>query len=215
MTSGIYFRFAYTLAHAIDTGPDALLIGGSQVQNPNDTRGEKARSVTDQRHRAVFAFTADPQPFGRDHRVLAHVFNDWRFAGVLSGGSGRPLTGRINGDLNRDGNFQNDRLPRAPRNSFTGPNYLAGDVRITRKFHLNEKWHLEASLESFNVFNRNNKRIKPTEEGFASQAAKFIPFATTAGGFAYPGFVQNTPEFLQPADAYNPRQVQLALRLKF
>jgi hypothetical protein len=217
MTDGIYLRFAYTWAHAMDTGPDALLIGGSQVQTTNDPVAEKARSVTDQRHRAVFAFTAEPRPFGREHRVLRRIFNDWKFAGVFSGGSGRPLTGRINRDLNRDGNFNNDRLPHARRNSFTGPNYISGEVRVTRKFHITEQWRLEASLESFNVFNRNNKRIRPSDEGFSTLAAEFIPFRTPTmvNGTFLPGYVTPVSGFLEPDNAYNPRQVQIALRLRF
>jgi hypothetical protein len=135
---------------------------------------------------------------------------------VFSGGSGRPLSGRINGDSNRDGNFDNDRLPGASRNSFTGPAYISGEMRITRRLSFNARWRLEASAESFNVFNRNNKRIRASDDGFASNAGTFVPFRTAViGGRTYPGYFERNTAFLEPKDAYAPRQVQIALRLKF
>ena len=54
MTSGLYFRLAYTWAHAIDDGQDALVTGSPvTVQNTYSTRRERGPSVTDQRSRLV------------------------------------------------------------------------------------------------------------------------------------------------------------------
>ena len=97
-----------------------------------DTRAERSLSVVDQRQRFVSSFTSEPNPFGRDHAALAYLFNDWKFSGIFSAGSGRPLSGHIDGDANRDANTTNDRLPGVRRNSFLGPDYFSGDARITR-----------------------------------------------------------------------------------
>ncbi len=45
------------------------------------------------------------------------MFNDWRFAGMVTAGSGRPVSARIVGDANGDGNTYNDRLPGYRRNA--------------------------------------------------------------------------------------------------
>jgi hypothetical protein len=51
-SGGMYFRLAYTWAHAIDNGQDALVAGQpATVQNSYSTKSEKASSVTDQRQR--------------------------------------------------------------------------------------------------------------------------------------------------------------------
>ena len=134
MTSGFYFRLAYTFAKAIDDGQDALVAGvPAVVQNSYNTAAEQGLSVTDQRHRLVFAWIADPKPFGREQPVLAKAFNDWKLAGVLTFGSGRPENVMVSGDPNQDGNGTNDRLPGAGRNSFIGPDYATTDVRLTRR----------------------------------------------------------------------------------
>jgi hypothetical protein len=217
LSDGIYFRLGYTWAQATDTAPDALTIERSpRVENATNPRNERARSVTDQRHRLIFALTAEPRPFDRAHPLLMALFHDWKFGAVVSGGSGRPVNGEVAGDANRDGNFDNDRLPGAGRNAFTGPNYISADLRITRRIHMNSQWRLEASVESFNVLNRNNKRIRPTDDGYAAPAGNFVPFRSTRiNGRIYPGFFERAKNFLKPQDAYAPRQIQLAMRIRF
>src|SRR5262249_48684136 len=50
MTSGLYFRLAYTYAHAIDDGQDALVAGRpALVQNSYAPNAERGPSITDQR----------------------------------------------------------------------------------------------------------------------------------------------------------------------
>ena len=209
-------RLGYTFAKAFDDTQDALVAGRpSVVENSFNLPAERSLSVTDQRHRFVTSFVAEPNPFGRTHAWLARGFNDWRFSGIFSAGSGRPLSGQINGDANRDGNALNDRLPGVRRNSYTGPDYFSGEARITRRFHLNEQWRLEATLEAFNVFNRDNQKVESSDDGYTSTAAAFINLDSTVGGVKFPAHFQKQPNFLVPNDAYSPRQVQISLRLKW
>lgn len=215
MTHGLYFRLAYTWAHAIDTGQDALLTSSSTVQNSYATASERGPSVTDQRHRFVFSWMATPRPFHRDHPWLARICNNWRFSGVVTIGSGRPVNARIMGDANQDGNSYNDRLPGAGRNSFLGPGYATTDLRIARRLHTGDRMRVEALLEAFNVFNRDNLRVDISDDAFLNSAAKFVRYSTTAGGQRYPAYYQRSSNFLQPTSAYAPRQVQLALKLLF
>jgi hypothetical protein len=216
MTNGLYFRLAYTYAHAIDDGQDALVVGRlSNVQNTYAPAAERASSVTDQRHRFVFSWIAAPQPFGSDHEWLGRMFNDWTIAGVATVGSGRPLDARIFGDPNQDDNTSNDRLPGYGRNAFTGPDYATGDVRLSRQLQLSERLKLVAIAESFNLLNRTNGRVNLSDDGFLNSAGQFVITDKRIGYTYFPGYYRSTSDFLRPTSAYAPRQVQIALRLVF
>ncbi len=215
MSQTFYFRLGYTWAKAIDEGQDALVAGRpGQVQNtfaPN----ERGLSTTDQRHRLVFAWSAEPKPFAREKRALRAMFNSWLFSGIVTAGSGRPVDARITGDSNQDGNASNDRLPGFRRNAFTGPDYISTDARITRRFQLHDRLKLELSAEAFNLMNRLNKRVDIGDDGFTNVAADFVPIEKNISGAKYAGHFRQSATFLQPTDAYAPRQVQFSVRLKF
>jgi hypothetical protein len=104
-------------------------------------------------------------------------FNDWKFAGVTTYGSGRPINATITGDANRDGNDMNDRLPGASRNSYEGPDYFTTDLRLSRQFPLSDRMKMELRAESFNFMNRDNKRVAIADNGFVNAAGQFVPTA--------------------------------------
>jgi hypothetical protein len=216
MTAGLYFRLGYTWAHAVDDGQDALVAGRpATVQNSFAPQAERASSVTDQRHRFVFSWIAEPKPFDRSHELLSHVFNDWKLSGVITVGSGRPVEARVAGDPNQDDNSSNDRLPGVGRNAFTGPDYSTTDLRLSRRFSLGGRTRLEFLAESFNLFNRQNKRVTATDDGFQNSAGQFLPLDKHIGINYFPGHFRRSPTFLQATDAYAPRQIQFAIRLIF
>jgi len=217
MTSGFYFRLAYTFAHAIDDGQDALVAGRPvTVQNTYSTKSERGPSVTDQRHRLSVSWIAEPQPFGRGQEVLSKIFNEWKIAGVLSFGSGRPTDARVTGDPNRDDNSSNDRLAGYGRNGFLGPDYATTDLRLTRKIHVTERLRIELTAESFNLFNRDNQRYSLSTDGFQNSAGQFVPLDRKPGGqLSYPAYYQQPTNFLKATSAYAPRLVQLGLRFLF
>jgi carboxypeptidase family protein len=212
----LYLRIGYAWAKAIDDGQDALVAGRpALVQNAYDLAAERALSVTDQRQRFVASWSSEPRPFDRAHPLLQRVFNRWRFSGIVTVGSGRPYSARIVGDANRDDNSTNDRLPGVARNSLLGPDYFTSDLRLTRLFRINERFRLDLMAEGFNVFNRANKRIDMSDDGFQNTAAEFVPMSTTAGGIKFPGYFLSHPGYTTPAQAYAPRQVQLGAKLRW
>jgi hypothetical protein len=216
MTNGLYFRLAYTFARAIDDTQDALVAGRPAiVQNSFATRAERGSSVTDQRHRFVVSWIYEPRFFHRDRPGLARLFNDWKLGGVVTVGSGRPVNARTFGDANRDANTDNDRLPGVRRNSFLGPDYATVDLRLTRRIVLRHRLKLDLMVEAFNTFNRANKRIQVSDDGFLNTAARFVQMDTVVGGQAFPAQYRRQASFLQPTDAYAPRQVQFAIKLTF
>lgn len=213
---GLYFRLAYTYAHSEDDGQDALVAGRpATVQNSYSPNSEKGPSVTDQRHRLVIAWTTDPRPFGHDQPLLSAMFNDWKLAGVITLGSGRPVDARVIGDANQDGNSSNDRLPGAGRNSLVGPGYATTDMRITRRIHAGDRLKLDLMAESFNLFNRDNKQVQTTTDGFQNAYGQFV-FVDNHIKFNYfPASFRTKANPLRATNAYAPRQLQLALKLIF
>jgi hypothetical protein len=210
---GTYLRLSYTYAHAIDDGQDALVAGQpATVQNSYSPSAERGPSVTDQRHRIVAAFSAEPRPFHRGHELLGHIFNDWKISTVVNYGTGRPVNATVSGDPNQDSNGLNDRLPGYSRNAFTGPDYATADLRITRKIRLGERFKLNLVAESFNLFNRDNQRVAITSNGMVATSTTFVQSSVTANIAPFPGYYQLPNNFMKPNAAYAPRQIQLALK---
>ncbi len=214
MTHGLYFRLAYTYAKAIDDGQDALVAGQpSTVENTYAPNAERGPSVTDQRNRLAFSWIAELRPFGREHDVLAKLFNSWKLAGVFTYGSGRPVDARVVGDANQDGNSLNDRLPGVSRNSFLGPNYSTTDLRLTRRIYLGEKVKLDLMVESFNLLNRVNQKVDVSSIGFINQAGQFVQSDNRIGMNIFPAQYRQQTNFMKATDAYAPRQLQVGLKL--
>ena len=214
--SGLYFRMSYSWAEAFDDVQDALVAGSfGNVQNSYNPNSDWGRSVTDQRHRVVASAIYELSPFDRSHETLQRCFDHWKLATIVTAGSGRPVNPTIAGDPNQDGNPDNDRLPGVARNTYTGPNYASTDLRLSRHFQLREHTRLELMAESFNLLNRDNKRVTITDAGFTGAAGDFVLGTARAGNTIYPGYYTLNPNFLVPTSAFAPRQVQLALKFHF
>ncbi len=216
MTNGLYFRVAYTWGQAVDDGQDALVVGRpATVQNSYSPSSERGWSSVDQRQRWVAAWTYEPRWFHKDQPVLRTIFNSWKLSGVMTFGSGRPVNAQIVGDANNDGNTGNDRLPGYSRNAFTGPNYSTTDFRFGRTFKLSGRINFELMAEAFNVFNRDNKRVDVTDDGFGNSAASFVPYDSVVNATHYPAQYRLLNGFMVPTNSYAPRQIQFALRLNY
>jgi hypothetical protein len=214
MSGGMYFRLAYTWAHAIDNGQDALVAGSpATVQNSYSTKSEKGPSVTDQRNRLTISAIEEPHPF--ETGVLATMFNHWKISGIMTYGSGRPTNATVSGDPNQDGNTSNDRLPKYGRNALLGPDYASMDLRAGRKIDLGGRYHLELTADSFNLFNRDNKRYGLTDNGFYNAAGQFVKYSQQAGTAYYPAYYQQPTSFMKPTSSFAPRQMQVSMRLNF
>jgi len=216
MSGGMYFRLAYTWAHAIDDGQDALVAGApSTVQNPYSTRSERASSVVDQRQRLSISAIEEPNPFAGGQKILASMFDHWKVSGILTLGSGRPANAMVSGDPNQDGNTSNDRLSGYGRDAFISPDYATTDLRVGRKLDMGEHYHLELTAESFNLLNHDNKRYEVNDDGFYNSAGQFIKYSQAAGGTYYPAYYQQPTTLMKPSASFAPRQMQFSMRFNF
>lgn len=216
MSRGMYFRLAYTWAHAIDDGQDALVAGQpATVQNSYAANSERGPSVTDQRQRLTIAAVEEPHPFDAQQKLLKTLLDHWKISGVMTYGSGRPANAEVSGDPNQDGNSSDDRLAGYGRNAFLGPDYATVDLRVGRKIKLSQHWRMELTGESFNLLNRDNKRYAIADTGYYDAAGEFIKYEQYAAGTYYPAYYQQPANLMKVTSAYAPRQMQLSMRLNF
>ena len=88
-------------------------------------------------------------------------------------------------------------------------------MRIARHLFAKNGYKLEFTAESFNLFNRLNRRFQITDDGLLSNAASFNYGTKNIGINYFPAYYQVPTNFMQATNAYAPRQVQFALRLGF
>jgi len=94
-----------------------------------------------------------------------------------------------------------------------GPDYATTDVRLTRRIYAGDRLKMESVGESFNLLNRDNRRVLITEDGFQSNAASFVQTSKHIGINYFPAQYRAPSNLLRATSAYAPRQMQLALKL--
>jgi hypothetical protein len=57
--------------------------------------------------------------------------------------------------------------------------------------------------------------VAVSDDGFSNTAGTFSQLDQTVGGKRYPAVFREASGFMVPTNAYAPRQVQFALRLRF
>jgi outer membrane receptor protein involved in Fe transport len=182
-------RVAYTLSKGLDDAGNAFFFS---PQDNFDLRDERGLSDNDQRHRLTISGMFESVG-ERGNGLLAKAVRGFQLSYIFSYGSSLPFNIVTGADRNFDTNV-NDRPIGVARNSGKGFNYASLDLRLSRRFRLNEKLKLETIVEGFNVFNRANLQL---------------PNNTFGAG------VTALPNFGRPTAAADPRQIQLGLRLSF
>jgi hypothetical protein len=81
------------------------------------------------------------------------------------------------------------------RNTGRGFDFASLDLRLSRTFRAGERWRLQALAESFNTLNRTNRAL---------------PNNVTGSGTGAP-----LESFGRATAVYDPRQLQIGLRLDF
>lgn len=146
------FNAHYTLSRAIDEVTD--FNSDFSAQNPLNLSLDRALSAFDQRHRFVISGVLSGPPSG--DTAASKFFGDWQLSPIFIAGSGRPFNLLLGFDANGDGRSQSDRPGLAGRNTGTGENFYSFDLRLSRRFAVQEQRFFEITLEGFNLFNRTN-----------------------------------------------------------
>jgi carboxypeptidase family protein len=185
-------QVSYTFGKAIDDTVD--FITDLQPANQLDLRNERSLSAFDQRHRLVISSVLDP---------IAGV----TVSPIFTYGSGHPFNLLLGFDANSDTNANTDRPPFAGRNTGRGPNYIDFDLRLAKEFRLHgdSNYRLEAIAEAFNLFNRVNFSGVNNIVGTTPLATYNVEGNRNAKPADPLGFTS----------AFDPRQIQLGVKLKF
>lgn len=197
---------SYTWSKGIDDGPNPSFV--LIPQDSQNIKAERAVSSDSVGQRFVLNTTID----GPQH--INPLVNNFHISSIISLQSPNYFTKFAGFDANGDIFGNNDRVGIEPRNTFKGDSYQTVDLRLARTFKATERLNLEAMAEAFNLFNTVNVRFFNTVYG----AADFCNFNATAQGCSpTQHFLEGSPNpnYGTPRAVFNPRQIQLALRLTF
>lgn len=198
---------SYTWSKTLDNGPNP-----SFVLIPQDNTQFGAERALSSDHVGQ-RFVGDLTFMGPTNRGA--LLSGWQMGTIITLESPHYFTKFAGFDANGDLFGTNDRVGIEPRNTFKGDNFKTVDLRVSRTFKASEKLSLQGIAEAFNLLNSTNIRFYNTVYG----AADFCPFNPQAQGCA--GATQfyregsPNPTYGTPRATFNPRQIQLALRLTF
>ena len=208
---------SYTLSHTLDDGTFATFIS---VPEDVFRRGlERATSNQDARHRFVTNFSL----FGPSNTFL----RNFTLSNIVILQSPRPFTLFVGFDANKDLIDVSDRVGNLARNTYEGDSFKTWDIRITRSLNLpREGPRLELAADAFNLLDRANVdevvgvygtynvcggRLPRQYKDAASRAIQ----AVQVGGCPAAGPPVPNPLFGTPRTMFNPRQLQMSVKLLF
>src|SRR5262245_11808858 len=208
---------SYTLSHTLDDGTFATFIS---VPEDVFRRGlERATSNQDARHRFVTNFSL----FGPSNTLLRNL----TLSNIIILQSPRPFTLFVGFDSNNDLIPAADRVGNLARNTYKGDSFKTWDIRLSRSINLpREGTRLEIAADAFNLLDRANVDEVVGVYGtynicggqlprqYKDAASKAIQ-AVQVGGCPAGGPPVPNPLFGTPRTMFNPRQLQLSVKLLF
>ncbi len=204
------FLASYTFSKVIDTMPDgtSVVVGtGDDAKVAQDTLQpnlDRAVGEADVTHKFVASGIWDLNYWGKSSNpLLRYVVNGWQISGIYNARTGLPWSATVGGnsDINGDGNARTDRPPFLGRNTYRLPNYYTLDARVSKEIPLyGERLRMRLIGEAFNLTNQVN-----------ISGANRSPYSYNAASRIF------TPvsNFNQPSSVFDPRILQLAVRLDF
>lgn len=205
LSRGLSLAGNYTLSRAVDEVTD--FNSDFQANDQTNLRAERALSAFDQRHKVV-VYASYQSPFHASRRLsfVKNLVADFSVAPIFRANSARPFSLLAGTDLNGDRHNTTDRPVGAGRNTGIGPNFWSFDLRVARRIALGrEGRNLELAFDAFNLFNRLN----------------YATVNNTVGADFKGPFNVHARKDLRPSDplaytsAFDPRRIQLGLRLNF
>jgi hypothetical protein len=209
-THHVGFGASYTWSKTIDNGPNPSFVLIPQDPSIPGFRNERSVSSDYVGQRFVLNSTVT----GPEH--MNPLVNGFELAFIVTLESPHYFAKFSGQDTNGSAFATNQRVGIEPRNTFRGDRFQTVDLRLSRTFGMTERVHLQALAEAFNLFNRTNIRFFNTVYG-AVDFCPSNPSATGCGNSTNPGNLEGSPNpsYGTPRSVFNPRQVQLAVRLTF
>jgi hypothetical protein len=149
-------------------------------------------SDNDQRHRLVLSGSVEGLQKNKTGQVQRFL-GGFQFGYIFTYASRLPFNVLLGSDRNLDTN-NNDRPAGVGRNTGRGFDFASLDLRVSRRFRLNERTQIQFIAEGFNILNRSNLAL---------------PNNTFGAG------ITALPTFGQATGAFDPRQFQFGLKISF
>lgn len=206
---------SYTWSKVIDSAPDATSVvpgnAGDDAKVAQDTLRpnlERGPGVTDINHRFVFSGLWDiDYAKNLSSPALRGILGNWQLSLISQVQSGRRFNVIASGDVGNDANTANDRAPGYGRNTLQGPFFDTVDMRLSKDIPIRERLRVRLIGEAFNITNRAN---------FNGLQTTLYTFTGVQSGANYTGFFrQPTTPFLFPQTTFDPRILQLAVKIIF
>lgn len=195
----------YTFSEANDQVVDYNSDFRSNDQLDGDA--EYSLSSFDQRHKFVI--------YGVLQSPSRNAFlRDWMITPIFRANSGRPFNLLAGADVNGDRSTNGDRplftvggvaSGSLGRNAGIGPGFATFDMRLTRKIRFSENVSLDLTAEAFNLLNRLNFASVNNTVGTTFDRNENIKGRSDVGPSTPLGFTS----------AFDPRRIQLGLKLRF
>jgi hypothetical protein len=244
-SKGLDLQLSYTLARLLDNSESISNNGGNGFGSSAELIPtiEYGNGNLDVRHRVTTTFNY-ALPFGKErHRVGALLEKGWQVNGLMVWNTGMPFsvtnvtdrsgTRPTAGNADRPNMIGNGKVSHATishwfdtnafvfqpagtvgsqhRNQLYGPGLQRVDLSLFKNFDLyKEGLKLEFRTEAFNVLN-TAQFVNP------NASVSLTPCTTACNGYSVTGFtpVSTFGTITSTANAYNPRIIQFAARLKF
>lgn len=233
----LQFNVNYTWSHALDFGENnTTFTNQNSLLDPFKLRAEYGNSNQNVPNRIVaYGIYETPSTF---HGILGYMLNQYEIAPSYSEQNGLPYTAGVssgtggtsefilpNGGTSLlkangiassiNGSGGTNRLPSFGRNNFVQNRTQVLDLRLSKRFKIQDRATVELLGETFNLANHVNETAVTTNAySYAPGTAATSTLAATPNTLTY-----NTP-FGQENNAnsnlvYSPRQVQLGVRVMF
>ncbi len=226
------FRAAYTLSKAFNYANDDQIPFSNGPLNPNNLQLDYGPTPNDQRHRFTFAGSLE-LPGGFRVSPILTLASGVPMDILVPGGSQRipqlqrNAGGRVfhNGaelneflrQVNTTGGFAGQPLPLVSDSARFNDSFSSLDVRLSKVFHLGERFRIEPLIEVFNLFNTTNVLgfSKSNYSGFSNVLVRDSNDPTSAGFLHSSSFGQAITTAGGVFGSGGPRAFQLAARVTF
>ena len=222
-SNGISFGMDYTWAHALDYNQNEFLYKSpTNILEPNNMALEYGDSNADVRQRLTVHATL--WTTWHRHGWRGYLLNDYGFAPIVAWQTGLPYTLAVGGSapggafFGINGEGGPSRLNILQRNSYRFPSTQTTSLRLTRRIPLRDRAYLELIAETYNLTNTQNVTSIDTlgYNACSTPLTQGCPSDSTA---AHP-YLEFNPTYGVTTNAnsnsnYTPREIQVAIRLKF
>jgi outer membrane receptor protein involved in Fe transport len=234
MSHYVSFDANYTWSHALDFGENNTTgASATALLDPANIKLDYGNSNQNVPNRFVI-YAVGTSPW-KAHGPLGYLVNDFEISPDFQTQSGLPYSVGINGSssklyvnqgqaaqksiistssFNGSGASTDNRVPGFDRNSIQQPKTWVLDLRLSKKVVVHERYSLEFLAEAFNLANHQNVTsvgqsayAVSTSTVAAGALNELVPYTSVPFG-SVTG--TNNSNF-----AYNVRQLQMAVRLKF